>query len=97
MKENGWARLPFPAAKRDSAMFDDAGEFVIGREANRHGAFGLGIHRRPGPDLARLELKIAVEKFVKRLPKVELAGPTRCSVGQIRCPHELPNRVLDTA
>lgn len=97
MKENEWVLLPFPAANRDPEFFDDAGAFVIDREANRHAAFGLGIHRCLGSNLARLELKVAIEEFVKRFPKFELAGPTRWSVGQIRGPRELPIRVLDTA
>ena len=97
MKENEWVLLPFPAANRDPEFFDDAGAFVIDREANRHAAFGLGIHRCLGSNLARLELKVAIEEFVKRFPKFELAGSTRWSVGQIRGPRELPIRVLDTA
>jgi cytochrome P450 len=97
MKVDEWVLLPFPAANRDPAMFDDAGEFVIDRGANRHAAFGLGIHRCLGSNLARLELKIAIEEFVARFPRFELAGSTRWSVGQIRGPRELPIRVLDTA
>lgn len=97
MKENEWVLLPFPAANRDPAMFDDAGDFVIDREANRHAAFGLGIHRCLGSNLARLELRIAIEEFVARFPKFELAGDTRWSVGQIRGPRELPIRVLATS
>lgn len=97
MKENEWVLLPFPAANRDPEFFDDAGEFVIDREANRHAAFGLGIHRCLGSNLARLELRVAIEEFIKRFPKFELAGTTRWSVGQIRGPRELPIRVLDTA
>lgn len=97
MKENEWVLLPFPAANRDPEFFDDADGFVIDREANRHAAFGLGIHRCLGSNLARLELRIAIEEFIKRFPRFELAGPTRWSVGQIRGPRELPIRVLDTA
>ena len=97
MKENEWVLLPFPAANRDPEFFDDAGGFVIDREANRHAAFGLGIHRCLGSNLARLELKIAIEEFIKRFPRFELGGTTRWSVGQIRGPRELPIRVLDTA
>jgi cytochrome P450 len=97
MKANEWVLLPFPAANRDPAMFDDAAEFVIDREANRHAAFGLGIHRCLGSNLARLELRVAIEEFIARFPKFELAGTTRWSVGQIRGPRALPIRVLDTA
>ncbi len=97
MKEHEWVLLPFPAANRDPAMFDRADEFVVDREANRHAAFGLGIHRCLGSNLARLELRIAIERFIARFPRFEPAGDTRWSVGQIRGPRELPIRVLDIA
>ena len=38
-------------------------------------AFGLGIHRCVGSNLARLELRVAIEEFIKRYPKFELADP----------------------
>jgi cytochrome P450 len=97
MKSNEWVLLPFPAANRDPNFFEDADGFVIDREANRHAAFGLGIHRCIGSNLARLELRIAVEEFVKRFPRFELVGETRWSVGQIRGPRELPVRILETS
>ncbi|MFP5488170.1 MAG: cytochrome P450, partial [Acidimicrobiia bacterium] len=94
MRANEWVLLPFPAANRDPAFFEDADGFVIDREANRHAAFGLGIHRCIGSNLARLELRVAIEEFVGRFPRFELAGDTRWSVGQIRGPRELPLRIL---
>ncbi len=97
MKANEWVLLPFPAANRDPAFFDQADEFIIDREANRHAAFGLGIHRCIGSNLARLELKVAIEEFVKRFPRFEPAGDVTWSVGQIRGPRVLPLRVLETA
>jgi cytochrome P450 len=97
MKENEWVLLPFPAANRDPEFFEDADGFVIDREANRHAAFGLGIHRCLGSNLARLELRIAIEEFVARFPRFELTGPTKWSVGQIRGPRRLPVRILSTS
>lgn len=97
MRANEWVLLPFPAANRDPKFFEDAGSFVIDREENRHAAFGLGIHRCLGSNLARLELQVALEEFVKRFPAFELAGDTRWSVGQIRGPRELPIRITATA
>jgi cytochrome P450 len=94
MKEHDWVLLPFPAANRDPKQFEDAESFVIDREVNRHAAFGLGIHRCLGSNLARLELKVAIEEFLKRFPNFELAGDVRWSVGQIRGPRELPVRIL---
>jgi len=94
MKANDWVLLPFPAAYRDPKQFEHATQFVIDRQENRHGAFGLGIHRCLGSNLARLELKVAVEEFVRRFPSFTVDGETRWSVGQIRGPRELPLRVL---
>ena len=48
--------LSFPAANRDPAMFPDADKVVIDRKENRHAAFGLGIHRCVGSNLARMEM-----------------------------------------
>eukprot|EP01041_Mallomonas_annulata_P024053 gene24053-44695_t len=59
MKKDEWVLLPFPAANLDPAEFDRADEVLIDREVNRHAAFGLGIHRCLGSNLARLELRIA--------------------------------------
>jgi hypothetical protein len=95
MKAGEWVLLPFPAANRDPDVFDAAGGFVIDREANRHAAFGLGIHRCIGSNLARLELRVALEEFLARFPRFELAGETTWSVGQIRGPRRLPIRILD--
>ncbi|MDA2945852.1 MAG: cytochrome P450 [Actinomycetota bacterium] len=97
MKANDWVLLPFPAANRDPAQFDRATEFVIDRQENRHGAFGLGIHRCLGSNLARLELKVAVEEFVKRFPGFTVDGDVAWSIGQIRGPRKLPLRVTATA
>lgn len=96
LKENDWVLLPFPAANLDPAAFDRADEVLIDREENRHAAFGLGIHRCLGSNLARLEVRVAVEEFVKRFGRFELADPeaVRWSVGQIRGPRQLPVRIL---
>src|SRR5439155_405805 len=53
MKADDWILLSFPAANRDPAQFDRAGEVVIDRQVNRHAAFGLGIHRCLGSHLPR--------------------------------------------
>ncbi len=74
MKKDDWVLLPFPAANHDPKQFEDADTFIIDREVNRHAAFGLGIHRCLGSNLARLELKVAIEEFIARFPNFELAG-----------------------
>ena len=97
MKKDDWVLLPFPAANRDPLKFEDPDTFVVDRQENRHAAFGLGIHRCLGSNLARLELKVAIEEFITRFPKFELAADTRWSVGQIRGPRELQVRILEVA
>ena len=75
MKAEDWILLSFPAANRDPAQFDRAAEVVIDREVNRHAAFGLGIHRCLGSHLARMELRIALEVWLERIPAFTLADP----------------------
>jgi cytochrome P450 len=95
MKADDWILLSFPAANRDPAQFDRADEVVIDREANRHAAFGLGIHRCVGSHLARMELRIALEVWLERIPNFSLADPAavKWSAGQIRGPRALPLRI----
>jgi cytochrome P450 len=85
--------LSFPAANRDPAMFPDADKVVIDRKENRHAAFGLGIHRCIGSNLARMELTVAVEELLRRVPEFSLAGPVTWSEGTVRGPRRLPLRL----
>ncbi len=96
MKQDDWILLGFPTANRDPAVFKDADRFIIDRAENRHVAFGLGIHRCAGSNLARLELRVAIEEFIKRYPRFELDDPTVVSwaAGQVRGPRHLPIRIL---
>ena len=95
MKADDWILLSFPAANRDPAQFDRAAEVVIDREVNRHAAFGLGIHRCVGSHLARMELRVALEVWLDRIPAFTLADPSAVtwSTGQIRGPRTLPLRL----
>jgi cytochrome P450 len=90
LKTDDWLLLPFPAANRDPAYFDQADEFIIDRAENRHAAFGLGIHRCIGSNLARMELTVALEEWMKRIPDFSVNGPVKWSVGQVRGPRLLP-------
>lgn len=84
--------LSFPAANRDPAAFPDADKIIIDRKENRHAAFGLGMHRCIGSNLARTELTVAVTEFLKRIPEFHLADPkaVRWSEGAVRGPRTLP-------
>jgi cytochrome P450 len=90
-----WVLLPFPAANRDPEVFERADEFIIDRAENRHLAFGLGIHRCLGSNLARMELTVALEEWVRRVPDFSLssAHDATWSTGQVRGPRTLPLHV----
>ncbi|MFI7613608.1 cytochrome P450 [Nonomuraea terrae] len=95
MKADDWVLLSFPAANRDPAQFDRADEVVIDREVNRHVAFGLGIHRCVGSHLARMELRVALEVWLERVPRFSLVDPAAVTwaTGQVRGPRSVPVRI----
>ena len=62
------------SANTDEAEFENADEVRFDREVNRHIAFGGGIHRCLGSNLARLELRVALREWHKRIPDYEVAA-----------------------
>jgi len=60
-------------ASRDEEEFLAATDIVLDRDANRHLAFGAGPHRCIGSHLARLEVRIAIEELLRRIPSFRLA------------------------
>jgi cytochrome P450 len=92
MKAEDWVLLSFPSANRDPDQFERADEIVIDREVNKHAAFGLGIHRCVGSHLARMELRVALEVWMERVPEFSLADESAVTwaAGQVRGPRALP-------
>jgi cytochrome P450 len=92
IKAGNMVLLSFPSANRDPAVFPDADRVVIDRQENRHAAFGLGIHRCVGSNLARMEMTVAIEEWLKRIPRFGLAPakPVAWSEGTVRGPRALP-------
>jgi hypothetical protein len=92
VKPGNMVLLSFPAANRDPAVFPEADKVVIDRKENRHAAFGLGIHRCVGSNLARMEMTVAIEEWLKRIPDFRLdpAGRVTWSEGTVRGPRQLP-------
>jgi len=86
--------LSFPAANRDPEMFENPEEVIIDREVNRHIAFGAGIHRCLGSNLARMEMNVAITEFLAAVPEFEVedADAVTWSGGQVRGPRHLPVR-----
>jgi cytochrome P450 len=97
LKEGQWCLLPFPSANRDPEAFVDADQFVIDRAENRHAAFGLGIHRCIGSNLARLEMSVAAQVWMERFPDFILEDPSAVTwaPGQVRGPRILPIRIME--
>jgi cytochrome P450 len=91
-REGQMVLLSFPSANRDPAMFQDADRVVIDREMNRHIAFGVGIHRCIGSNLARMEITVALEEWLAKIPEFRLdpAATMTWSEGTVRGPRRLP-------
>ena len=62
------------AANRDPAQFPDPDRLDVGRQPNRHLAFGAGIHACAGMSLARIEGQIAISRLLARFPDFRPAG-----------------------
>jgi cytochrome P450 len=62
------------AANRDPTRFDSPDVFDVDRPPTAHWTFGQGIHRCIGLHLARLEMRVVLEEFHKRIPNYELTS-----------------------
>ena len=80
--------MSFPSANRDPRQFENPDDVILDREHNRHVAFGAGIHRCAGSNLARLELRVALQTWMERIPEFELIEPEAVTWagGQVRGP-----------
>jgi len=63
------------AANRDPAEFGDPDRLDIGRPNNRHVAFASGVHFCVGLNIARMEGRIAIGRFLARFPNYRLSAP----------------------
>ncbi|MBO2452642.1 cytochrome P450 [Actinomadura barringtoniae] len=77
LPEGAAVLVAFGAAGRDGTAHERPDVFDITRPRERHLAFGHGVHACPGAQLAREELRISLETFVRRLPGLRLAEEPR--------------------
>jgi cytochrome P450 len=91
MKTDNRVLMNFPAANRDPEKFENPDEVILDRKFNPHIAFGVGIHRCAGSNLARMEMRIAIEEWLKRIPDYRLEDPASVTWagGQVRGPRQL--------
>lgn len=66
--------LAYPSGNRDEDIFTDPFRFDVGRDPNKHVAFGYGVHFCLGAALARMEINSFYSELLPRLTSVELAG-----------------------
>jgi cytochrome P450 len=92
MKEGDRLLMNFPAANRDPEKFPDPDKVIIDRAVNPHIAFGVGIHRCAGSNLARMEMRVSIEEWLKRIPSFRLEDPDAVTWagGQVRGPRSMP-------
>jgi len=92
MSEGDKVLMNFPAANRDPSVFENPDKVILDREKNPHIAFGVGIHRCAGSNLARMEMKVAIQEWLKRVPDFRLADPNNVTWagGQVRGPRMMP-------
>jgi cytochrome P450 len=65
----------YGAANHDPALFVDPHALDVGRaNANRHIAFGYGIHHCLGSRLAMLQLSLILEALLRRFPRYEVVS-----------------------
>jgi len=91
MHEGDRVLMNFPAANRDPRVFEDPDKVIIDRKENPHIAFGVGIHRCAGSNLARMEMRVSIEEFLKRIPDFRLESPDEVTWagGQVRGPRSM--------
>jgi cytochrome P450 len=77
MKAGDFVLLNYAASSRDPRVVQNSTTIDIARESVLHSAFGVGVHRCIGSNLARLELKASFEEWLKRIPNFALKGGTQ--------------------
>jgi cytochrome P450 len=75
VKQGEKVLIYWASANRDESEFDGPSRFDLNRRSNRHVAFGAGPHRCAGSNLARMNLRVAVQQLVRRLDNLELRVP----------------------
>lgn len=74
IKQGESAYLAYVSANRDEEIFDEPFKFDVGRDPNKHLAFGYGVHFCLGAALARMEINSFFSELLPRLDSIELAG-----------------------
>ncbi|MGV0715689.1 cytochrome P450 [Mycolicibacterium sp. XJ662] len=74
IKQGESVYLAYVSGNRDEDVFDEPFKFDVGRDPNKHVAFGYGVHFCLGAALARMEINSFFSELLPRLDSIELAG-----------------------
>ena len=74
LKQGDRVMLYWASGNRDADAFENPDVAELERKPNQHLAFGYGIHKCIGAPLARLELRVAFEEWLRRTRSFTLSG-----------------------
>lgn len=84
LKKDDFVMMVYAGASRDPRVVDEPTRIDITRETVLHSAFGVGVHRCIGSNLARLELRATFEEWLKRIPEYRVVEPPTYVSGYLR-------------
>jgi cytochrome P450 len=84
LKQGDFVMMMYAGASRDPLVVEDPKTIDITRESVLHSAFGVGIHRCIGSNLARVELRTFLEEWLKRIPEWQVVEPPTYVSGYLR-------------
>jgi cytochrome P450 len=79
LKAGDMVAAPTPLAGMDNAFTPNAVDVEFGRKQGNSLTFGRGAHTCPGKNLARVELRIAIEEWLKRIPDFQVDDESQLS------------------
>lgn len=92
IKKGERVQVRFDSANRDESRFHDATGLVFDEPRTGHAAFGFGVHRCIGSNMARMQIEIAFDELLKRIQNIRLAPSAHVKwvAGQSNALHEVP-------
>jgi cytochrome P450 len=91
IKKGERVQVRFDSANRDEERFHDADSLVFDEVRSGHAAFGFGVHRCIGSNMARMQIEIGFEELLKQITNIRLAPDVHVKwvAGQSNCLHEV--------
>jgi cytochrome P450 len=76
-RKDDFVLLNFAASARDPRALENPNVVDIERKGAAHFSFGVGVHRCLGSHLARMEVRVALEEFLRRVPNFSVQPDTK--------------------